>query len=146
MILTITALRNESQFNLLTYRQDKTMILKSLKIFSQNIHKNRLLTDTILENNKNFNISLTQEPLQLIVCSIPSFMSEEEENIIGAPNYPLWIMFAKPLHSDNKYLRVFTYIKIRLIKLCFFAQKRHFQSQEHKSHFIFQSQHYMFHY
>ena len=30
------------------------MIIKNLKIFLQNIWKNRLLTDIILENNKNF--------------------------------------------------------------------------------------------
>jgi len=38
------------------------MILKSLKIFSQNVHKNRLLTDTLLENNKDFDIIFIQEP------------------------------------------------------------------------------------
>jgi len=32
------------------------MIIKSLKLFLQNVQKNRLLTNTILENNKNFNI------------------------------------------------------------------------------------------
>ena len=29
------------------------MILKTLSIFSQNVRKSRLLTNTILENNKN---------------------------------------------------------------------------------------------
>ena len=37
------------------------MILKSLNFFLQNVYKNRLLTDTILENNKNFNILFIQE-------------------------------------------------------------------------------------
>jgi len=32
------------------------MIIKSLKIFSQNIWKNKLLTDSILKNNKNYDI------------------------------------------------------------------------------------------
>jgi len=32
------------------------MIIKFLKLFSQDIHKNKLLTDIILENNKNFDI------------------------------------------------------------------------------------------
>ena len=32
------------------------MIIKSLKLFLQNIQKSRLLTNTILENNKNFDI------------------------------------------------------------------------------------------
>ena len=38
------------------------MIIKSLEIFSQNVRKNKLLTDSILENNKNYNIILIQEP------------------------------------------------------------------------------------
>ena len=38
------------------------MILKDLKIFSQNIHKNYVLTNLILENNKNFDIVFIQEP------------------------------------------------------------------------------------
>ena len=32
------------------------MIVKNLKFFSQNIKKNRLLTDMILETNKDFDI------------------------------------------------------------------------------------------
>jgi len=84
----IRALRNQSQLNLLIYRWGKTMIFKSLKLFSRNIHKNRILTDTILENNKNFNILFIQKPPWSIIHSILSSTSEEEE-IIGAPNYLL---------------------------------------------------------
>ena len=40
----------------------KTMILKTHNIFSQNVRKSRLLTDTILENNKKFDILFIQEP------------------------------------------------------------------------------------
>jgi len=39
------------------------MNLKTLKIFSQNVHKNFVLTDIILENNRNFDILFIQEPL-----------------------------------------------------------------------------------
>ena len=60
------------------------MILKSLKSFSQNVHKNRLLTDIILENNKNFNIIFIQEPYWSITHSILSSMSKEGEIIAGA--------------------------------------------------------------
>ena len=40
------------------------MIIKNLKIFSQNVHKNKFLTDIIiiLENKKEFNIIFIQEP------------------------------------------------------------------------------------
>ena len=32
------------------------MIIKNLKVFLQNVHKNYLLTELILENNKNVDI------------------------------------------------------------------------------------------
>ena len=51
------------------------MILKSLNLFSQNIHKNRLLTKTILENSKNYDILFIQKPPWLIICQIPSSLS-----------------------------------------------------------------------
>jgi len=76
--------RNQSKLDFLSYEQGKTMILKFLKFFSQNVHKNRLLTDIILENNKNFNIIFIQEPYWLITHSILSSMSEEGEMIAGA--------------------------------------------------------------
>jgi len=65
------------------------MNLKTLKIFSQNIQENKLLTDIILENNKKFNILFIQEPSWLIIHSILSSISEEEEDIIKALHYPL---------------------------------------------------------
>ena len=79
--------------NSLIYGHDKTMILKSLKIFSQNIHKNKLLPDTILENNKKFNILFIQEPFWLIICSIPSSVFKKGEYIIGVPNHLLWTVY-----------------------------------------------------
>jgi len=39
------------------------MILKDLKIFSQNVQKNNFLINTILEVNQNFDIIFIQEPL-----------------------------------------------------------------------------------
>ena len=39
------------------------MIYNNLKIFSQNIHKNTLIVNTILEIYSHFNIILIQEPL-----------------------------------------------------------------------------------
>ena len=41
------------------------MILQNLKIFHQNVCKNCLLTDIILENNKNFDIIFIQKHLGL---------------------------------------------------------------------------------
>ena len=99
------------------------MILKSLKILSQNVHKNRLLTDTLLENKKDFNILFIQEPPWSIICSILSSISKEEEEIVDAPNHLLWTMFTRTSNTKNKHLRVFTYINIRLIRLCFLLRR-----------------------
>jgi len=64
------------------------MIIKSLEIFSQNVRKNKLLTDSILENNKNYNIILIQELPWFNIQQIPSTSFQEGNNLIGAPYYP----------------------------------------------------------
>jgi len=61
------------------------MIIKSLEIFSQNVQKNKLLTDSILENNKNYDIILIQEPPWSNIWQIPSISSQEGNNPIRAP-------------------------------------------------------------
>ena len=38
------------------------MIIKDIKIFSQNVHKNNLIVNTILETKFSFNIIFIQEP------------------------------------------------------------------------------------
>jgi len=116
------ALRNQSKFNSLSCEQNKTMNLKTLKIFSQNVWKNKLFTNTILENNKNFDILFIQELFWLVIHSILSSISEEEV-IIEAPHHPLWIMFIRSLIGNNNDSRVITYINIRFIKLCFSLRK-----------------------
>ena len=71
------------------------MILKSLSFFSQNVHKNKLLTDTILENNKNFDILFIQKLSWLVIYQIPSSTLEKKEDLISTPHYPFWIMFVR---------------------------------------------------
>ena len=44
--------RNQSQLNLLNYRQEQIIIIKPLQVFLQNVQNNKLLTDTIFENKK----------------------------------------------------------------------------------------------
>ena len=49
------------------------MIRDNLKIFSQNIRKNKILTDIILETQKNSaDIILIQEPPRSLIWHIPS--------------------------------------------------------------------------
>jgi len=45
------------------------MILKNLKIFSQNVQKNNFLINTVLEVNQSFNIIFIQEPFVKIIDS-----------------------------------------------------------------------------
>jgi len=64
------------------------MIIKEIKIFSQNICKNNLLTNTILEAQRDFDIIFIQELPWSIICSISSSSNKEEEDLVGIPNYP----------------------------------------------------------
>ena len=64
------------------------MIIKNIKIFLQNIQKDRLLTDMILESNKEFDIIFIQEPPWSFIQSIPSLLSEGEESLVGTSNHP----------------------------------------------------------
>jgi len=105
------------------------MTLKFLKNFLQNIHKNRLLTDTILENNKNFNIIFIQESPWMIIYSIPSFISEEGKVIVEAFHHLLWILFTRSLHIKNECPRI-TYINIKLMRLCFSFEKDIFNHKD----------------
>ena len=65
-----------------------SMIVKNFRVFLQNVWKNKLLTDILLDINKDFNIIPIQEPLWSTLCSIPSSLSKEGEKIIRAPNHP----------------------------------------------------------
>jgi len=99
------------------------MIIKSLEIFSQNVQKNKLLTNSILKNNKNYNIILIQEPPWSNIWQISSTLSQEGDNLIGAPYYPSWTLFVRNSDTENDYPRVAIYVNTRLSKLQFFIQK-----------------------
>ena len=60
----------------------------NMSFFLQNICKNKLLTDTILENNKTFDILSIQELSWSVICQIPSFTLEEGSDLIDTPHHP----------------------------------------------------------
>jgi len=93
------------------------MILKSIKLYLQNIWKNRILTDTILETNNDFNIIFIQELPWLTIYAILSSFSEEGDRVVDAPNYLNWI--SRTSSDKNDYLRVILYINIYLFNLYF---------------------------
>ena len=98
-------------------------MLKNLKIFSQNVQKSNFLINTVLEVNQDFDIIFIQEPLWTTLRFILSTMNPEDVPLLGVPNYPNWLTFARGLFSSNDFPRVITYINIRLFPLCFSFRK-----------------------
>jgi len=99
------------------------MILKEIKIFSQNIQKNNLVVNTILETQFSFDIVFIQEPSWTTICSIPSSKSKEREELVGVLNHSNWITFFRNSSESNDYPKVIVYINIRLSSLYFSFQK-----------------------
>jgi len=95
------------------------MIFKDLKIFLQNVRKNNLIVNTILELKMDFNIIFIQEPSWLTICIISSSRNCEEESLVGIANHPNWLIFFKSSEMESDYPRVVIYINIRLSPLCF---------------------------
>ena len=79
------------------------MIIKDIKIFSQNVHKNNLIVNTILETKFSFNIFI-QEPSWTTIHSILSSRCSEGEKLVGAPNYPNWLTFSRNLMTFQELL------------------------------------------
>jgi len=65
------------------------MIKETLKIFSQNVRKNKTLMNTILENSKNnMDIILVQEPPKSLIHYVLSHTDPTRDPIYSTPNYP----------------------------------------------------------
>jgi len=91
------------------------MIKKSLKIFSQNVRKNKILTDIILENNKNStDIVFIQELPRPLIRRVPSYINPTGDPIFGMLNHPKWTLFICPDLSQDNYPHITTYINKRL--------------------------------
>jgi len=99
------------------------MIIKELKIFSQNVQKDNFIINTILEVNRDFDIIFIQEPLWMTIRSIPSESNAKGISLLGVPNHPNWLKFARDPCLTNDLPRVISYINIRLSPLCFSLRK-----------------------
>ena len=95
------------------------MIVKDLKIFSQNVRKNNFIINTILKVNYNFDIIFIQELFWTTIRSIPSSVNCEGILLVGVPNHPNWLIFARESDSANDSPRVIIYVNIRLSSFCF---------------------------
>jgi len=99
------------------------MIIKDLGISSQNVRKNNLIVNTILELKAEFNIIFIQELFWSTIHFISSSSNCKGESLVGVVNYYNWLTFSKSLETESDYPRVVTYINIRLISLCFVLHK-----------------------
>lgn len=90
------------------------MIIKDIEIFSQNIQKNNLIVNTILETQFAFDVIFIQELLWITIYSLPSSKCKEREELVGVPSHPNWLMFARKPSNNNNFPRVITYVNIRL--------------------------------
>jgi len=93
------------------------MIVKDLKIFFQNMQKNNFIINTILKVNYNFNVIFIQKPSWTTIRSIPSSENYEDIPMVGIPNHPNWLTFARESDLANDSSRVITYINIKLSSL-----------------------------
>jgi len=111
-------------------RHQQTMILRNLKIFSQNIRKNSLVTNTILETLSQFDIILIQELLWSKIQKTPSSLNCEGEPLMGTCHHPNWIVFARLPTNSNDSPRVISYVNIHLKSLCFLLCKDIFDHRD----------------
>ena len=99
------------------------MIVKNLKVFSQNVCKNSIIINTILESQNHFDIILIQEPPWSEIHKIPSSSNCDGEPFMGICHHPNWIAFARFPSNSYDFPRVITYINIRLSSLQFLLRK-----------------------
>ena len=64
------------------------MIFKDIKIFLQNVWKNNLIVNMILETHFSFDVIFIQKPLWTTIHSIPNWKSRKGEVLVRVPNYP----------------------------------------------------------
>ena len=99
------------------------MIVKKLKILSQNVCKNSLIVNTLLETQNQFDIILIQEPPWSKIHKILSSSDCKEEPLMETNHYPNWILFARILLEKSDMPRVIAYINTRLSSLLFLLCK-----------------------
>ena len=90
------------------------MIIKNLRIFLQNIWKNSLIINTILETQSQFDIIFIQEPSWSEIRRISSSLDCKGEMLIGTTHHPNWLSFARIPSEESDYPRVIAYINIHL--------------------------------
>ena len=111
---------NQGQLNLSSRRRYQNIIKDNLKIFSQNIRKNKVLTNIILETQKNSaDVIFIQEPPRSLIRRIPSHSNPMRDLLYGTPIHPDWTLFIHQDTIQENYARVATYVNKRLARMRF---------------------------
>jgi len=95
------------------------MIYDNLKLYSQNVHKNSLIINTILEIQSLFDIIFIQEPPWSAIWSIPSSASYKGEELVRVTYYSNWLTFSRLPSCSSESPRMVAYINIYISSLCF---------------------------
>ena len=106
------------------------MIVQNLKVFSQNVCKNSVIINTILETQNQFDVILIQELSWSEIRKIPSSVNCDGEPFMDTCYHPNWITFAGSPSNSNDFPRVITYINIRLSSLRFLLRKDIFNHRD----------------
>ena len=106
------------------------MIVKNLKIFLQNVRKNSVIINTILETQNQFDILFIQELPWSEIHKIPSPLNCDGEPFMGTCHHPNWIAFARSPPNCQDFPRVITYINICISSLCFLLCNDIFNHQD----------------
>ena len=106
------------------------MIVKNLKVFSQNVCKNSVIINTILETQNQFDIILIQELPWSEIRKIPSSSNCDGELFMGTCHHLNWIAFARSPSNSQDFPRVITYVNICLSSLRFLLHKDIFNHRD----------------
>ena len=106
------------------------MIIQKLRIFSQNVRKSSIVTNTILESYSQFDIILIQEPPWSEIRKLPSADNCEGEPLIGSCHHPNWATFSRSPKDNSDFPRVISYVNIRLRSLRFLFCKDIFDHRD----------------
>ena len=91
-----------------------------IHIYSQNVWKNYVLVDSLLESQKDlYTILFIQEPPWNFIRFVPSTSSPGGQEVIGAPIHPEWTQVVQFLQDSEQMPRVMCIIYFRLSRLHF---------------------------
>ena len=99
------------------------MIIKNLRIFSQNIRKNSVIVTSLLESLTQYDIILIQELPWSEICKVPSTLYSKDEPLMGTCHHPNWITYTRIPLTDSNFPRVIAYINTRLSSFRFLLRK-----------------------